>query len=103
VSFPLPWNSFKKIPLRGGESAGQVKTITGGGVCWEQNCGVEAFSKGDFCRKTLSEYEKRWKGVFGEEIFYGECFHRLYSKLDDKAIASLFDTALDGGLLSFIA
>lgn len=110
ISFGAAKRSFDERLIVVGEAAGQVKTTTGGGIYWGLIGGeiaaetiIKAFSKGDFSRKTLAEYERRWKGVFGKEIAYGEFFHRLYSRLDDDSIESLFDAALKDGLPSFIA
>ena len=110
IAFGAIGKTFSKGVLVVGEAAGQIKTTTGGGIYWgiiAAHHAAEtiklAFSAGDFSEKTLSEYEKRWRGELGSEISLGKHFHRFFSRLDDEGIDKLFDAAMEDGLLSFIA
>ncbi|HSE83418.1 MAG TPA: NAD(P)/FAD-dependent oxidoreductase [Thermodesulfobacteriota bacterium] len=93
-----------------GEAAGHIKTTTGGGIYYglisaEIACEVinKAFKKGNFERRTLSEYERLWRKSLGKEIKFGEYFHKFYSRLNDNSVDRLFHAAKQDGLLSFIA
>ncbi|MEM5810032.1 MAG: NAD(P)/FAD-dependent oxidoreductase [Candidatus Aenigmatarchaeota archaeon] len=92
-----------------GESAGQVKTTTGGGIYWGLLCSEiavdvinKAFIKGDFSAGTLSEYEKRWHELIGDEIRAGLTVRRFCSYLGDKQIERIIQLARTDGLIDFI-
>jgi geranylgeranyl reductase family protein len=92
-----------------GEAAGQVKTTTGGGIYWGMQCAdiavnvlVSAFKKGDFSAKTLSEYEKGWQKLIGDEIKSGLIVRKLCSYLNDSQIERIIQLARTDGLIDFI-
>jgi len=92
-----------------GEAAGLIKTTTGGGIYYgllsaEMASEVikKAFHTGKFHAKTLSRYEKLWKGTLGKEIKYGEYFNKLFSKLGDNSLDQLFNAARQDNLLTYV-
>jgi geranylgeranyl reductase family protein len=110
IAFGTIPRSYSNRIIAIGEAAGHIKTTTGGGIYYglisaeiASEIIKKAFKKKNFEAKTLSEYEKIWKGSLGREIAFGEYFHKFYSKLDDYSIDKLFYAAEQDGLLSFIA
>jgi len=92
-----------------GETAGQVKTTTGGGIYYGLLCSeiavqviLKAFKKNSFNASAFSEYEELWKKKIGNEIKTGYYMRKMYSKLTDWQIEQLFHIAKSNGLLSFI-
>lgn len=93
-----------------GESAGQVKTTTGGGIyfgllCTEINKEsiLEAFKKRDFREKIFSNYEKKWKKIIGDEIKKGLFLRKLCGKLSDAHMDRIVELAIKNGYISYIA
>ncbi|MFH0836901.1 MAG: NAD(P)/FAD-dependent oxidoreductase [Candidatus Aenigmatarchaeota archaeon] len=92
--------SYGDMALLVGESAGQVKPITGGGIDMAISCSVHAAgvikkavrsnnTGGDF----LQSYEMLWKGEFGKEIEKQMWLRKIYSKLNNQQIDELFNIA----------
>ncbi len=70
--------SYSERILLAGNSAGQVKPWSGGGVVYGMTCaGIaskvveKAFRFGDFSAGVLGEYEREWKGEIGMQIGLG--------------------------------
>ncbi|MFP3975502.1 MAG: geranylgeranyl reductase family protein [Chloroflexota bacterium] len=100
-----------------GDAAGQVKPTTGGGVYFGLLCADiasevlgEALAAGDLSASRLSRYEKLWKEKLGRELKIEYVLRKLYNKLSDKQIESIFSVAkkkrihrslLDSPYLSF--
>jgi len=69
-----------------GDSAGQVKPTTGGGVYTGMVCGETAGKTIDNWldgEKTLRQYEKQWKQKIGRELKLGMAIHRSMASLTD--------------------
>ena len=92
-----------------GEAAGQIKTITCGGIYY----GLLAAEIGSqilhdtLQRKSrradsLSEYETRWKTLLLKELKIGLRFRTLFEKLSDSRIDSLFEIAEKDGIMRLI-
>lgn len=109
IAFGTIKRSYSDRIIVVGEAAGFIKTTTGGGIYYgllsaEMASEVikKAFRTGKFGAKTLSRYEKLWKGTLGKEIKYGEYFNRLFSKLGDSSLDLLFNAAIQDDLLPYI-
>lgn len=110
IAFGAIDKSYTDRVVAVGEAAGLVKTTTGGGIYYglisgEIASGVisDAFRKGRFDARFLSQYQKLINTSISREIKFGEFFHRFYSKLDDQQINRLFDAAKEDRILDFIS
>lgn len=79
-----------------GDTAGQVKVTTGGGISYGVLCGDlaaatldHAFRLGDLTERVLAEYERRWRHEIGVELRVGNFFRRLGGTLSDEQIDHL--------------
>lgn len=98
---PLPRTYGERV-LVAGDAAGQVKPTTGGGIYYGLICADFAaetldlaFQKGDFSAQSLSRYEKMWKARLGQELRIDYFARRLYNRLSDKRINSIFNIVRD--------
>ena len=73
-----------------GAAAHQTKPTTGGGLYFGLRAAelaaataIEAAECGDFSHHTLSEYERRWQRLDGQELVYGHWLRELLLKLSD--------------------
>jgi len=81
-----------------GDSAGQVKPISGGGLypafrssyCLRDTVN-EAFHNNDFSSERLGKYETRWKKEVGKELRNGYSLRKMYKKMDDKGLNEIFE------------
>jgi len=108
---PGDWKpSYGAIPLRPlrktygervlavGDAAGQVKPTTGGGIYYGMLCADIAANtlnialhRDDLSAKSLSRYDREWKGKFGQELMVGYGARKLFERLSDQQIGRLFD------------
>jgi digeranylgeranylglycerophospholipid reductase len=78
-----------------GDAAGQTKPTTAGGI---YTCGMGGLLAGraiakavkDDTPNALSEYQKKWSSMFGEEFSKMLLARRLLQRLDNKALGELF-------------
>lgn len=84
-----------------GDAAGQVKPTTGGGIYYGLLCADiaadtldKALRQDDLSRKSLREYEVKWKGLLGREIRTGLLARNIYQKLSDSRIEKAFEIIL---------
>jgi flavin-dependent dehydrogenase len=91
--------SYAERVLLIGDSAGQVKPWSGGGVVYGLTCsgiaaGVldRAFQKGDFSRDFLKGYERAWRARIGGGIRAGMVFRRVYKRMGNRGIDAVFRT-----------
>ncbi|MCH9016729.1 MAG: hypothetical protein IIB89_03065 [Chloroflexi bacterium] len=110
ISFGSISKSYSKRAIAIGESAGLVKTTTGGGIFYgilsaeiASDVIDKCFSTNDFSDNTLYEYESGWKKVIGNEIKYGQYLHNFFSKLSDDSIDELFEAVGKDGILDYIS
>lgn len=82
-----------------GDAAGQVKPTSGGGIYYGMiSAGIaadtvaEAFRRGAFDAKTLSAYDRRWRGFLGLDLKLGSLLRRLFSRMADRDVDALFGT-----------
>ena len=88
-----------------GDAAGQVKPTTGGGIYYSLLSSeiaaevlAEGFSRGDLSSRFLSNYQRRWKHLLGQELETGYSARRMYEYLSDSQICSLARQAERNGL-----
>ncbi|MDD2251820.1 MAG: NAD(P)/FAD-dependent oxidoreductase [Dehalococcoidales bacterium] len=93
-----------------GDSAGQVKPITGGGVFYGlkgARCAIsqaeKAFATGDFTASSLAGYQNGWKTVLGKDIQLGQIRRKIYEKLSDHQIDKAFRAVARNGLADRLA
>jgi geranylgeranyl reductase family len=88
-----------------GDSAGQVKPVSGGGLypafrssyCLRDTVN-EAFSSGDFSSGSLEKYETRWKKEVGKELRNGYAARRMYKKVDDRGLNEIYEAVNTPGV-----
>jgi len=92
-----------------GEAASQVKTTTGGGIYYGLLCSEiasqvvsKAFQQNSFDSHTLSEYERLWQDVIGDELVVGCYLREVYSKLTDQHIERLFGLLENDGIIRLL-
>ena len=88
--------TYRDRVLLVGDSAGQVKPISGGGlypglVSAGHAADVihEAFQLEDFSEKMLKQYHKRWKSSVGKELKSGLRLRKMYNNLSDSDLNSV--------------
>ncbi|PKB84377.1 MAG: hypothetical protein BZY88_00105 [SAR202 cluster bacterium Io17-Chloro-G9] len=113
VKEPISWG----VPLRPlkrtysdrvvvvGDSAGQVKPTTGGGIFYSLMAGEIAaqvvsagLESGDLSGSKFSEYQTRWKDLLARELEIGYSARRLYECLTDNQIGVLVKQAVTAGV-----
>ncbi len=94
--------SFSNRALLVGDSCGQVKPVTGGGIVFSLTAARHAadtirnaFARQRFDRQVLGKYEDAWKKDFGFEIRKQLWLRKLYRKLTNKDIDDFFDCVKD--------
>ena len=91
-----------------------MKATTGGGVVVGGLCAqlagemaVDALSCGDTCWGRLSEYERRWRGLYERELKTMYAARRLLNKMPDerfnRLLASLKGAGLQGVLEDLVS
>jgi len=90
-----------------GDTAAQVKPITGGGVYYGMKCGkiagetaAKACLRNDM--KVLKEYEKRWRKEIGKEIAFGLKVHRLRCAISVKDFDTMCQVLSQDDMLQII-
>ncbi|MFA5311927.1 MAG: NAD(P)/FAD-dependent oxidoreductase [Methanomassiliicoccales archaeon] len=76
-----------------GDAAGQAKPLSGGGLFTGITAASiagevcrKAIESGDVSRRSLREYERRWRGSFGSELKRGLMLRRMYTRMSDDAL-----------------
>lgn len=90
--------SYGERVLLVGDSAGQVKPISGGGIYFgllgaevAANTIVHALETNDFSEKCLAGYEAGWKKIIGRELEVGSKIRKIYEQLPGRLIDLSFD------------
>lgn len=85
-----------------GDSAGQVKPITGGGIFYGLLCSdiasetiISAFKKGNFTDRVLRNYEVRWRRLIGFELSVGRFVRQFMNNLGDDNLDNLISIIKD--------
>ena len=92
-----------------GDSAGQVKPTTGGGIYYallsahlaSENI-ISAFKTGDFSETHFSRYQAAWQKEIGMELRIGNIARKILSVLPDSKIDSLVRTLKDEDIMALI-
>jgi geranylgeranyl reductase family protein len=92
-----------------GEAAGQIKTITCGGIYYgllAAQIAAEviegALRIGNGSARILAEYERRWKKLLDAELKAGRRLRSIFRRLSDAGINALFETADRDGIMALI-
>lgn len=110
---PLPLDtiprSYADRALVIGEAAGQIKTITCGGIYYgflaaEIAADVlhDAMVSGRHRASALAPYEKRWRALLQKELRIGLKLRSVFERFNDSRIEALFDLARRDGLMALI-
>ena len=101
---PLP-RTFGDGVLVVGDTAGQLKPTTGGGIYYALLASEiaadalhEAFSKGDLSATQLSGYQRAWKALLSHEMEVGYSARRLFELLKDCQINFLMHAITSNGI-----
>ena len=81
---PICWQKIALV----GDAACQVKPLTGGGIFY----GLQAAEILAECigEQKLPEYEKRWKGRYGQELSFGLKARKFFEGLDSGQLSDVF-------------
>lgn len=92
-----------------GEAAGQIKTITCGGIYYALLAAEIAadvldasFRSGLHNIQAMAAYQYRWKQLFSKELKTGRRLRALFERFSDDQIQFLFEIAGKDGLMSLI-
>ncbi len=92
--------SYAKGYIAVGDTAGQTKATTGGGVNIGGYCGriagsVAGLHIGNPKEYPLSMYDREWKRIFLKELKGMEYYRKIIGTLDDKTLDKLFHTIIN--------
>ena len=92
--------SFTNGYIAVGDTAGQVKATTGGGVNIGSYCGkiagnVAGLNITNPKEFPLKLYENEWKRIFYKELRGMEFYRKIVGNLDDKTLDRLFKTIIN--------
>ncbi|MBN2336891.1 NAD(P)/FAD-dependent oxidoreductase, partial [Candidatus Bathyarchaeota archaeon] len=103
---PVDKTTYNGLLLTG-DAAGQVKATTGGGVVIGGLCAqiageeaAEALTSGDASWGRLSEYDRRWRRLYGGELRTMHAARRLMNKVGDERFNRLMASLKESGLQS---
>jgi geranylgeranyl reductase family protein len=110
---PLPIDtiprSYADRTLVIGEAAGQIKTITCGGIYYgllaaeiARDVLHDALRAGRHRASALAPYEKRWRDLLEKELQIGLKLRSAFEHFNDSRIEALFDIARKDGLMALI-
>lgn len=92
-----------------GESAGQVKTTTGGGIYYGLLCAelaaeviMEGLRLNRYDADFLSQYEEKWKREIYHEVKLGYMFRKAFARLSDSQIERLFSLVSMDGIVPLV-
>ena len=93
-----------------GDSAGQAKPISGGGIFTGMaaadiaaKIASEALESGDLGRGYLSRYEREWRRGIGKELERAALVRRIFLEMDDRHLDSLFRTLGESTLMDILS
>lgn len=92
-----------------GDSAAQVKPLSGGGIYIGMRCAQiasevadGALAEGRLTSQRLAEYERRWRAEFGEEFDRALALRALFVRLTDADLDRLIEVLRSSDLLETI-
>jgi geranylgeranyl reductase family protein len=93
-----------------GDSAGQVKPTSGGGIYTSLVCAqlcaetaVHAIEGGNSSTKVLKTYHKAWQDRLGKELKHGMRLHKVYMHLTDSQLEEGFRLLGEESILEIIS
>jgi geranylgeranyl reductase family protein len=97
--------SYGERMIAVGDAAGQVKSTTGGGIYYGL-VGAdiaaatlhEALEDDDLSAKRLAHYERGWQKRLGKELRTDYWFRKIFERLGNGTIDSLFDAVKSSGI-----
>jgi digeranylgeranylglycerophospholipid reductase len=100
-----PTRSYGERLLAVGDSAGQVKPTSGGGIYYGL-LGAEiavkvlkrALDDDDLSAKKLSTYQREWHKLLGRELRVGYWSRKLFERLSERHIDRVFDALKSQGI-----
>jgi len=109
ISQGLVSRTYGERVITVGETAGQVKTTSGGGIYYGLVCSniasrvvLKRFEQGCFSALALAEYEKLWKKAIQKEILVGYYARKICGKLNDIQIERIFQIAKTDGIIPLV-
>lgn len=101
--------SYGERILAVGEAAGQVKTTTHGGIYYgligaaaAAETLKRALRLNDLGARVLQEYEKKWRSQLEPELQRGLLLRKLFERLSDGQIDTLFTLASKDGIMDLV-
>jgi flavin-dependent dehydrogenase len=92
-----PTRTYGERVIAVGDAAGQVKPLSGGGIyygllCADIAAGVlhKALEDNDLSAKRLAGYQRAWRRKLGKELRTGYWTRRLYERMSNLQVDSLF-------------
>ena len=99
---PIPigfTKSYHDRALLVGDSCGQVKPVSGGGIIYSMICANHAantigmaFDNQRFDARFLGSYEKAWRKELGREQMLQLAARRIYRRMNNQDIENFFDS-----------
>jgi len=93
-----------------GDAAGQAKPTSGGGIYTGITCAriagevaARAAANGDVSCQALSEYERRWRELFENELKFGMLAHQLFCRVSEEDINKMFAALDDPQILQHLS
>ena len=111
---PIPMSSLPRTytdrVIVVGDSAGQVKPTTGGGIYFGLLCADiagdtlgRALTTDQLSAGSLQEYEKTWRAAIGRDLLIGRLGRRVFQRLSNNCLNHLMLKARDSGVIDQIA
>ena len=100
--------SVKNNLMLVGDSAGQVKPLSGGGLYFGAKCAkicgkiVDEYLTNNYDLNYLKNYENLWKKEIGNEIDFGLRFRRIIKRMDNKSMDMLLEFIIKNNLVDVI-
>jgi len=109
IAQDLVSKTYAERVLAVGETAGQVKTTTGGGIYFGLLCSemaaktiINAFKTASFSARRLSKYEKEWKQSIGKEIKTGLMVRKICGYMNNEQREQLIQLARVDGIVNYL-
>jgi digeranylgeranylglycerophospholipid reductase len=110
ITLKPPHQTFGQRLLVVGDAAGQVKPITGGGVYFgllcadiAADCLKSALNLNDLSPKRLSDYQRQWHNLLGQELKTAYFARKIFESMSDNFIERLCSMRRVDGILAQLA
>jgi len=100
--------SVKNNVMLVGDSAGQVKPLSGGGLYYGAKCGkicadtINQYFEGNYGIEFLKNYEKNWKSEISSEIDKNIKIRKILNMINNDKLDRIFDFINKNNLVEFI-